>query len=122
MLISDAAQFVGGRVLRLGAVTPRPFRALSPNKSLGGYAFGFAAACALNVAAAHGWPRAQALLVCVLGALGDLGASAIKRRCGVKDFGSSLGSHGGMVDRFDGCYCCISLLWILVKVSAVLGV
>ena len=122
ILVSDAAQFVGGRVLRLGSVTPRPFRSLSPNKSLGGYAFGFAVVTAVNVAGAHGWPREQTLFVCVLGALGDLYASALKRRIGVKDFGSSLGSHGGMVDRFDGCFFCIAVLFLLEKVSHVLGV
>ena len=115
-------RFVGGRVLRLGSVTPRPFRSLSPNKSLGGYAFGFAVVTAVNVAGAHGWPREQTLFVCVLGALGDLYASALKRRIGVKDFGSSLGSHGGMVDRFDGCFFCIAVLFLLEKVSHVLGV
>ena len=61
-MISDAAQFVGGRVLRLGSVTPRPFASLSPNKSVGGYAFGFAICCMLNVAGTHGWPREQVSL------------------------------------------------------------
>ncbi len=34
--------------------------------------------------------------------IGDLLASLIKRHCGVKDYGKILGSHGGIMDRFDG--------------------
>ena len=46
----------------------------------------------------------------------------IKRRIGVQDFGRSLGSHGGMVDRFDGCFFCISVLFLLGKLSDLIGV
>lgn len=37
----------------------------------------------------------------ILGVLGDLFASAIKRQCNVKDFGAFFPGHGGVLDRFD---------------------
>lgn len=41
------------------------------------------------------------LLAGVLGIIGDLFASAIKRQCGIKDYGTIFPGHGGILDRFD---------------------
>lgn len=41
------------------------------------------------------------LLVPVIGTLGDLTASAIKRSYGIKDFGNLIPGHGGIMDRMD---------------------
>lgn len=37
----------------------------------------------------------------VIGTLGDLSASMIKRQCGIKDYGNIMPGHGGIMDRFD---------------------
>lgn len=37
----------------------------------------------------------------VIGTVGDLSASMIKRQCGIKDYGNIMPGHGGMMDRFD---------------------
>ena len=43
----------------------------------------------------------MALLVCLMGFFGGLVMSAIKRDRGVKDWGSMIEGHGGMLDRAD---------------------
>ena len=37
----------------------------------------------------------------LLGIVGDLFASVIKRQCGIKDYGTIFPGHGGILDRFD---------------------
>lgn len=41
------------------------------------------------------------ILCAILGVLGDLSASIVKRQCAIKDFGHILPGHGGILDRFD---------------------
>jgi phosphatidate cytidylyltransferase len=54
-------------------------------------------------------------LVCgVLGIVGDLSASVIKRQTGIKDFGNIMPGHGGLMDRFD------SVLFVAPFMSLVL--
>lgn len=84
---------------------------LSPSKTvegfLGGLVLGAVAATVLSTFPA--WEAigiAKALVVAVIvGAvapLGDLSQSMVKRAMGVKDMGSVLPGHGGMLDRIDG--------------------
>ena len=42
-----------------------------------------------------------AMVTAVLGTLGDLAASTLKRQLGIKDFGNIMPGHGGLLDRFD---------------------
>jgi phosphatidate cytidylyltransferase len=42
-----------------------------------------------------------AVLLAIGGSAGDLAASFVKRRYGVKDFGNTLGLMGGLLDRMD---------------------
>lgn len=49
----------------------------------------------------------------ILGIMGDLFASTVKRQCGIKDYGTIFPGHGGILDRFD------SVLFIAPFVSMV---
>ena len=41
------------------------------------------------------------IILAIIGQVGDIAASAIKRYCGIKDFSNLLPGHGGLLDRFD---------------------
>ena len=52
--------------------------------------------------------------VSLLSQYGDLTASAIKRKLGIKDFGKVLAGHGGVLDRFDGWIYALPLVWLVM--------
>ena len=97
-----------GRTLGEKAILPTT----SPRKTWAG-ALGAATLTTALVTVAGGWlfqgtPIAEpgwliglGLLISVLGQLGDLTLSSIKRDVGVEDVGATLPGHGGLLDRFD---------------------
>lgn len=93
--------------------------AISPNKTWEGAAGNFVAATAVGagISVPLGYPPALGLAagaICgVLGQAGDLFESWLKRRAGIKDSGSILPGHGGVLDRID------SLLFAAIPVLAV---
>ncbi|MCL1818410.1 MAG: phosphatidate cytidylyltransferase, partial [Spirochaetaceae bacterium] len=89
----------------------RNILAVSPNKSLVGFAGGFLASILVVTAAALLWPGyfpfslpRAVLLGCAIGIttiLGDLSESAMKRSAGVKDSGALIPGRGGLLDSID---------------------
>ncbi len=54
--------------------------------------------------------------------IGDLSASVIKRSFGVKDFGSLIPGHGGIMDRFDSVLFASPAVYILMNISPIFTV
>lgn len=102
---SDTAAFFVGRKLR----GPKLWPSVSPSKTWSGALGGFAAALIVGslVARSVGVPLGLmtvlvAALLAVAAQLGDLAESAIKRFFMIKDAGSLIPGHGGVMDRVDG--------------------
>jgi len=101
--LSDVLQYVWGKALGRHPVAP----SISPNKTWEGLIGGGLTATAIG--AALWWatpfsPVAASLMAIVLVAMGFLGGlimSAIKRDRGVKDYGTLIEGHGGILDRID---------------------
>jgi phosphatidate cytidylyltransferase len=102
---SDIGAYVVGRLVGGWRLAP----VISPGKTWSGAVGGLLAAAAVGWVAwlrEPGTSAAHALAVaCLLGLisqLGDLLESFIKRRFGVKNSGSLIPGHGGLLDRLDG--------------------
>jgi len=100
----DTFSYFGGRLWGKHPVAPRT----SPKKTVEGLIVGIiGGTLAVAVAGLYmDWidaPRSLALgvLICVFAYVGDLFESMVKRDIQVKDSGSLLGEHGGVLDRFD---------------------
>ena len=83
---------------------------VSPGKTLEGFLGGVVFACVMVVVAGYfiDWTMAQyrivipvTILITTISVLGDLNESMFKRQAGVKDSGTILPGHGGILDRID---------------------
>jgi phosphatidate cytidylyltransferase len=121
---TDIGAYVTGRVIGGPKLAP----SISPNKTWAGLLGGMlcAALCSyvfiVHLAEA-GTPSGAliaavfALLLALVAQIGDLFESAVKRHTGVKDSGSLIPGHGGILDRIDGLVFA-AILAALVQFSA----
>jgi phosphatidate cytidylyltransferase len=115
--LSDVLQYICGKLFGRHAVAP----VLSPNKTWEGLVGGAALACAVGTALHRFTPfeawqaAALALVIVVAGFFGGLVLSAIKRSIGVKDWGSSIPGHGGVLDRLDSVAFSAPIFFHLVR-------
>ncbi len=115
---SDSFQYYSGRTFGRRQLAPT----LSPKKTIEGALGGFLLAPLTLVAIAHWWlPRVSPLTAWVVGLgivlagiAGDLFESTLKRAAGVKDSGTLIPGHGGVLDRIDALLFAAPLFYLLV--------
>ena len=125
--VADTAAFFVGR--RFGRTKLAP--GISPGKSREGLLGALIAVSVFSAAAAWAWALAPldavawlllSLVVAMVSVVGDLHESILKREAGVKDSGTLLPGHGGMLDRMDSMTAAApiflaGLLWTALPVT-----
>jgi phosphatidate cytidylyltransferase len=118
VVAADVGALVVGGWIGRRPLSPR----VSPNKTWEGLVGGAILAVVASAAITgqmHPWTPAKAallgLVAAVLAPLGDLAQSLIKRDIGVKDMGTILPGHGGILDRFDGILFVLPATYYLVR-------
>ena len=100
---SDVLQYIWGKLLGKHKIAPT----VSPNKTWEGFLGGVATATLLGTALWWATPftpwqaAGMSLAITLMGFVGGLVMSAIKRDRGVKDYGTLIQGHGGVMDRID---------------------
>ncbi len=106
--MNDVFAYISGKLFGRRQLMPQT----SPNKTWGGSLGALVLTTSMVAAIGHyvfeggpmdhpGYLIGLGLIVSVLGQLGDLMLSAIKRDIGIKDTGQLIPGHGGLLDRFD---------------------
>ena len=100
---TDIFAYFAGRSIGGPKLAPR----ISPNKTWAGLIGGVAGAAVVGAITAYAFDLDPLFILAggpmgLLAQLGDLYESRVKRRLGVKDSGTLLPGHGGVLDRVDG--------------------
>ncbi|MCE2927497.1 MAG: phosphatidate cytidylyltransferase [Rickettsiales bacterium] len=122
---TDIGAYFAGK--RIGG--PKLAPSLSPNKTWAGLAGGMLAAAIIGAISASFTPYPLSVLSCALLAvllavvaqIGDLFESWLKRRAGVKDSGTLIPGHGGLLDRIDGLVTATPCFALIVYLSGVVS-
>ncbi|HVM54287.1 MAG TPA: phosphatidate cytidylyltransferase [Acidimicrobiales bacterium] len=121
VVANDVGAFVIGRQAGRAPLAPT----ISPHKTVEGTIGGALAGIlvsflVLGIIGVTPWDGGSALalglVVAVMAPLGDLAESMIKRDLGVKDMGTVLPGHGGILDRFDALLFCLPATYYLARV------
>lgn len=114
---TDSGAYFVGRSLGKRKLMP----AISPKKTIEGALGGIVSACVVAIAFQLVAPFPVSfftiimvtILASIIGQLGDLVESAFKRHFEVKDSGSILPGHGGILDRFDSLLFVLPFLYVI---------
>ncbi|MFN8015569.1 MAG: phosphatidate cytidylyltransferase [Acidimicrobiia bacterium] len=118
VIANDTAAYITGKLMGRTPLVPN----ISPNKTWEGLTAGFVASIFVGVLIAtipsnsiwqfKGGIALGALVACAA-VFGDLIESMLKRDCDLKDFGSLLPGHGGLMDRFDALLIALPVAYFL---------
>lgn len=114
---NDVMQYVWGKLIGKKPVAP----SISPNKTWGGFVGGTLTAIAVGTALYWATPfpplvaAAMSLAITLLGFAGGLVMSAVKRDRGVKDYGTMIEGHGGVLDRIDSLLFAAPVFFHLIR-------
>jgi phosphatidate cytidylyltransferase len=114
---SDVLQYIFGKLFGKHRFSPT----VSPSKTWEGLIGGVVSASLLGALLSFVTPftplqaACVAFVVCSMGFLGGLVASAIKRDQGVKDWGHLIEGHGGMMDRTDSLVFAAPIFFHIVR-------
>lgn len=123
--VNDTAAYFGGRAMGRRKLIP----AVSPGKTVEGAVWGVVGTAVAGAVYAHfvlsawlGLPLGVlagaviGLVVSPVAQVGDLAESLLKREAGVKDSGTLLPGHGGVLDRFDSLFFTIPVTFWLLEI------
>jgi len=120
--IFDSFSQIAGQLLGKNKICPQ----LSPNKTYEGLFGGvFMSVCSFLIIGkilefSVIFTVISDFFICFFAFAGDLSASWIKRKYGVKDFSSALPGHGGFLDRFDSFIVSGAFVYLLCKYASML--
>jgi phosphatidate cytidylyltransferase len=128
---NDTAAYVGGRSLGRRKLIP----AVSPGKTVEGAVAGIVGTAIIGALYGHfildealalplgvGFGLLAGLIMSPVAQLGDLAESLLKREAGVKDSGTLLPGHGGVLDRFDSLFFTIPATYWLLDIAMTVAV
>lgn len=99
---------------------------ISPNKTVEGAVGGIVSSVIISIVITLCFGRYDAIVstllltipLCIAGMAGDLFASVIKRKTGIKDYGNLIPGHGGILDRVDSLLFISPLVFCLMLLGA----
>lgn len=122
--IADSAAYFVGSAMGKHQLCPK----ISPKKTIegaiGGVVFGTVAPLLFGLVfmLVYGNLEVNWFILPIIGLvnslvsiLGDLLFSVVKRKCGIKDYGSIMPGHGGLLDRFDSVILCVPFVYFISK-------
>ena len=117
VVLADVGGFFAGKLFGRHKLAP----IISPGKTWEGFVGGLVLQLALILGLTLYLPEVAIIDIAVLvipvallSVVGDLFESMLKRHSGVKDSGSLLPGHGGVLDRLDGVMAALPMFWVLL--------